>query len=367
MTESRWDHYVMGHDGNGQSPEGLWVTASELAAEGSVYILGLGFDPRCLDGLRRFLDCIEDPRIIAIELPPPADIADPYAVELAEGNREAFDSLTRDRGTHFVAFPNVEEQASAGRNIAKELTGGGLLPSDAHVVVDISALPTSIFFPVIKGLLESHDLAKTDPSHMGGQLQIVASENPAVDMLIEEQGVTEAALVGGFRFQFDLDADQDTTVIWVPVIGENAEPVLRAVRERLSPDDICPVLPFPAKDPRRADRLVSEYQLFQHYDVRPHSIIHADERNPFDLYRTLSRFHRETREALNEIVESAVVVSSHSTKLLSIGVLLAAYEHELPVVAVSAMEYRLLGSVDEAMEGNTLVCIWLTGAPYDES
>jgi hypothetical protein len=103
------------------------------------------------------------------------------------------------------------------------------------------------------------------------------------------------------------------------------------------------VLPWPARDPRRGDRIVLEYRqlLFDEIRLEPRNVIHGAERNPFDLYRTLGALHERYCQALSPLGPVAMVLSSHSSKLLSVGVLLTAYEHRLEVQHVSPGTYGL--------------------------
>jgi hypothetical protein len=199
------------------------------------------------------------------------------------------------------------------------------------------------------------------------EIQVLACENPETDAAIEKLGVGEAAIVGGFRGSLEHESDPTGTVIWAPVLGERAGPALQAIHNLLAPGDVCPVLPFPARSPRRGDELVLEHQvvLFDEFRVNPGSIMYADERNPFDVYRTLSGLQADFHHALAELQPSTVVLSTHTSKLLSLGVLLAAFEHHLPIVAAPAIDYEL-ADIDLTAIGawNVLTCVWLGGSPY---
>ena len=164
------------------------------------------------------------------------------------------------------------------------------------------------------------------------------------------------------------DADPDGPTIWVPVLGENAEPALRAIHNLLEPDDICPVLPFPAVEPRRADSLVLEHRtvLFEAFNVRASDFVYSDERNPFDLYLSLCHLERDYKSALEPLGHTLVTFSAHGSKLLSVGMLLAAYEREIPIAAAAVDDYEIMegASLDAFSEANQLCCLWLAGAPY---
>jgi hypothetical protein len=136
----------------------------------------------------------------------------------------------------------------------------------------------------------------------------------------------------------------------------------------LEPDEVCPILPFPSRWPRRSDDLVLEHRqlLMDRIEVEPRNLIYADETNSFDLYRTLSRLQHRYSEALKVLRPATVIVSSHASKLLSLGVLLSAYEHSLPVVSAGAVGYSLAEGINipAISKNDRLACLWLAGTPY---
>jgi hypothetical protein len=59
-----------------------------------------------------------------------------------------------------------------------------------------------------------------------------------------------------------------------------------------------------------------------------------------------------------------MVLSSHSSKLLSVGVMLAAYEHALEVQHVSPGTYGLRPDSQHVRDHDEIFDLWLTGEPY---
>lgn len=357
----------MASDGGSDSPEEIWLAGESAAGDlAPMYVLGVGFDPRALVGLQRFLAAPHrvPPVVALVELPPPSPASGLSARALASDNQAAFESIVDGYEVRRVQHEEVHSRANAGPRVARAVTDLGFVQGIAQLLIDISSLPASLYFPLVAA-----SLAATHRGLEGfpGEIQVIACENPAIDAAIEKLGVGEAAIVGGFRGSLEHESDPTGTVIWAPVLGERAGPALQAIHNLLAPGDVCPVLPFPARNPRRGDELVLEHQivLFDELRVNPASVIYADERNPFDLYRTLSRLQADFTHALAELQPSTVVLSSHTSKLLSLGVLLAAFEHQLPIVAAPAIDYEL-ADVDLAALGaaNSLTCAWLEGTPY---
>ena len=173
------------------------------------------------------------------------------------------------------------------------------------------------------------------------------------------------APIGGFA---GARGERPTTKIWVPVLGERAAGRVKRLHDELDPDETCPVLPWPSRDPRRADRLALEHRrlLFEEIRIEPRNVIHAAERNPFDLYRTLGSLHERYRRPPSPGT-GRMVLSSHSSKLLSVGVLLTAYAHDLQVQHVSPGSYGLHEDADQEnlRDGDEIYDLWLTGTPYE--
>jgi hypothetical protein len=96
------------------------------------------------------------------------------------------------------------------------------------------------------------------------------------------------------------------------------------------------------------------------------NFIYATEWNPFDLFRTLGELNQRYRESLKPLGETTLTVSVHASKLLSIGVLLAAYEYGFGVMHTTPTGYFLRRGADiEALRtADRLSCAWVEGAPY---
>lgn len=360
-SELRWNDYVLAHDANA-SIEQIWKAAG--TGHSALYVMAEGFDPRTLSGLRRFLASghYENVRIVAISLPPTKHS---LALKLASENVAERNTLAARHRAEIITipYPGVSEPRAAGQRIAHSVIRDGHLEGRQHVVIDVSAMPTAIHFALTGGVLAHCDQAGT-----GQEIQVVVCDNPALDAAITNLGTAAAAAINGFTNGLDLEAGSKQVRIWAPVLGPSEAVALRAIRDRLEAREICPVFPFPAADPRRGDDLALGYHqlLFEEMQVDPGDIIYADERNPFDLYRTLSRLNAKYAETLKPLGEVKVILSVHSSKLLSLGVLLAAYEHKLPVVSAPPTGWALSPDFDreQLQRHDQLVCLWIDGSPY---
>jgi len=261
-----------------------------------------------------------------------------------------------------------DERKVGGRRIA-QLAKADALAGYTDVVVDISALPRSLYFPLLRQLLKLHDRTRSQGgAAVPANLHVIICENPQLDARIQEELSERADYLPLFSAQAGLVQDQDVPRIWAPVLGEGQEMALRRIEQLIKANgrapEICPVLPFPATNPRRGDQLLLGYrQLFDAWEVELRNIIYAAEWNPFDVYRQLCRLHDRYRDALEPLRGAKMIVSAHSSKLLSLGVLLAAHNREIAVAHVEVDGY-VMQNRPQAEEDGEMYEIWIAGEPY---
>lgn len=355
---SHWEHPLLLDDGSfGQ----VWARPSD---EPILVVCGSGFDPRAVTVLER-LRAATDRQLDGWLIELPEDATDLAVRPLAQANRASIEQLIAASGGQLRVqeLPNYHDSRSLGRLVSRHFQEAGVIDGYREVMVEISAMPRSVFFPLVRGVLERAHLSVDDPRSWPGELHVAVCENPELDGTILEEGTTPMAPIGGFAAP---GREPGGTTIWVPVLGERAPVRVKALFDELEPDETCPVLPWPARDPRRGDRLVLEYRrlLFEEIRLEPRNVIYAAERNPFDLYRTLGDLHKRYLTALAPLGTVAMVLSSHSSKLLSVGVLLAAYEHDLVVQHVSPGTYGLHSGPEDIRDHDEVYDLWLTGEPY---
>jgi hypothetical protein len=133
----------------------------------------------------------------------------------------------------------------------------------------------------------------------------------------------------GFSGALHEEAVQDWPLVWFPILGENRLGQLEKVASEIpSSAEICPVLPHPSRDPRRADRLILAYKepLFDIRRTPPGNILYAHEVNPFEAYRQLLQAMQRYRDSLKIMGGSRLVVTPLSSKLMTIAAGLACFE-----------------------------------------
>ena len=341
------------------------VRAARGAGRTVTALLGVGFDPRALVGIGMLINNLppDGLRVVTLGLPPAARGG--RTALLADANTRAFTLEVEAAGLEVwnLAGQDVSDYRTAGIATLRLLQQSGHVPSDGVVIMDISSLPAAVYFPVIAGFLEA---ART--GSFSGELLVLACENPEIDGAIVEEGTSDPGPIHGFGHRFTDERRSSATLVWAPVLGEGQTAQLESIRQFLHPDEVCPVLPFPARNPRRADDLLLEHRvlLFEELEIEPRNIIYANESNPFDVYRALCRLNDRYTRHMSQLGDIVIATSVHASKLLSLGVLLAAYERKLTVVTSATTNYILREAFDAGAlaPGNRLHCLWLIGEPY---
>jgi hypothetical protein len=361
----RWGTYVKLVDGDlARSWKMRYAAGAKVCL-----IMGIGFDPRMCLGLSLLKGVAPagSLSIKAIDFDSPTD---EVAAESAVNTRAEFESLVDGVDLEFLDVPSrdgIESFARASADLFESLDGF----DQTDIIVDVSALPRALFFPLIAKLLYLCDEAGAEAPN----LHVFAGNAAWLDQLIEDQGIDENAVwLHPFSAAFLSEADEHLPRVWMPVLGEGDSQSLERVSELVSPAEVCPMLPFPAKSPRRGDRLFEKYRelLFDELRADSGTVIYGDEGNPFQVYRRLRRSTMRYVEALRPLDGCKVAYSAQSSKLIALGVLLVAYEfldsstYETGVAEIGTQGHRLsrLVSLEEARSETDLVGLSLAGDCY---
>ena len=239
----------------------------------SLYVMGLGFDPRATVAFEVAAPALpKGSRVLAI-VPKATSGGESRESTLQRDNQERAQRIAKDHSLNLeVVQPNPEalDTRFHGVWLVRKLRSRSEWRTP-HVVVDISSLPSAIFFALIRAWLEEET--------NGLQLQVIAAENHRLDDLILDSGTLAPQFLPGFNRHRSLEEVRDEgTRIWVPVLGHAREAQMEAISNAFAPQEICPVVPFPSPDPRRGDSLVAEYGelLFDALDVDAQKFIYSD-------------------------------------------------------------------------------------------
>jgi hypothetical protein len=340
-------------------------------------IIGEGFDPRmtdCLKLIRAF-------PLVALEV---------YCLQIGRAKSEGIETLQGRVDANVVKVREVlgvdqrltfidtrfedddrNSTAPASSDKAIEFARGLDISGSSSVVVDISALTQGLYFPILEVFISQR---REEFDERGVSLYVFVSENAELDGKISALELQEDAyLVPPFRSALT-GTDDLRPIIWFPVLGEGEKEQIDRIQKLLPARvelEICPVLPMPSAEPRRADDLIREYEyiLQDTWSVDSRSFIYSAEQNPFHLFSQLTRAADRYREALEPIGGCRAVISSHSSKLLSLGALLAASElnrrdFDIGLANVDATRYELqLEVIDQSH--STYFLVPLLGEVYN--
>jgi hypothetical protein len=365
LGEPRWSDYVLER---GAGFQGFWAEHLRTSKRSVLFVLPRSFDPRSPLSFVELMNAGGDgPRDVLLleflegDAPRPADLSRRVA--------ENLQSIEQSLGSRGQIQRRPIQFYSEGRRIASQEAArvfSSLQDIEAYsdIIVDISGMPRSVFFPLVARLLHLVDHASTDSRN----LFILVAEDPLLDANIIQEGIDELAdYLAMFRDGFDQEATADRPRVWLPLLGESRVVQLTRIYNLLNPDETSPILPSPSRNPRRGDDLVVEYRefLFDQLRLDPRDFIYAAEENPFEVYRKIRQTILRYRQALASLGGCKVAISALSSKLMSTGALLAAYELkqaklEVGVAHVDCQGYRLT-QTETAPE---LFALWLAGECY---
>ena len=240
------------------------------------------------------------------------------------------------------------------------------------ILVDISALPRSLYLPMLAKMLYLVDGLN---GSCKPNLHILVGDNPYLDQKITAEGLSDdASYLHGFESGIEQEATADAPKVWMPILGEGKIGHFERIYDLVVPDEIAPILPFPCANPRRTDELILEYRsyLFDRLRIEPTNFIYVPERNPFGVYREIRSAIIHYTDALQAIGRTKFVISALSSKLLSLGALLAAYDlkqadYPVGIAHVNSGGYKIHSGPLPQTSAEDLFEVWIAGEPYDLS
>jgi hypothetical protein len=366
---NRWNTY---HLVRGDEVSRFWVEHLAGSQRNILMILSRGFDPRISIGPKTILTAgghgKRDARILTFN-DNDSLITDHIPIDDTNQQFQEIERLFEDVGE--ISSIEINMYAPDRRRVGSQqasdiFTDISQLDSYTDIVVDVSGMPRSIFFPLIGKILYV-----LESEHKSSRnLFVLVAEDPKLDAAINPNGLEELAdFMAMFRGNFARELQATLPTVWFPVLGEGRLKHLTRIKELLSPDEVCPLIPSPARDPRRADNLVREYRnfFFDELELDPRDFIYASESNPFDVYRRLRSAVEHYSDTLKTIGGCRIAFSALSSKLMSLGVLLAAYETKIEnlcpvgVAHVDSHGYRM----SEAIPESELFGLWIAGECYE--
>lgn len=376
VSSLRWDPYFMKH---AIECENFWRNFLSCGRRDILYVLGNGFDPRMCLGYEKLLEFggMGLRNCLLLSFDEGSDSPSKQYLELTSQNKQKLETLVH--GHEIIDTKPIqmwlEDGLSKRRNTSLNATRIFQSISDfgnyTDIIIDISAVPRSIYWSLISKVLYLLDKYNNQDTP---NLHIFVLENAYLDQDIHEIGIDDSAnYIQGFSGGLNMQSTEEVPRVWIPILGEDQRKQLERIHTLINPDEICPMLPWPSSDPRRCDKLFVEYQdlLFDAWHAEPRNIIYASEQNPFDAYRQIYKTVCDYNKALELLGGCKSVISALSSKLLSIGALLAAYELKANNIRVGLAHVEVQGyeiskhSIDSHMEWE-LFTIWLAGDCYED-
>jgi hypothetical protein len=364
----RWQDYVLIR---GNRFSAFWKGFLQKAPRSFLFVVGRGFDPRMCLGSRQILEAggIGPRDLIALEFDEGPTSPSLVHKDQVEKNWVDLQSIFSGRGKvsqRLLTFWSPEGRRVSSQNALDLFDASAPFSNYTDIVVDISAMPRSVYFPLLARLLFFLDteLASQQPPK---NLFVIVAEDAGLDAAIQEEGVDERAeFMASFGGGFDEEATQIPKV-WIPLLGENRTTQFDRIENLVDPDEICPVLPSPSRNIRRADDIVIQYQrvLFDELRLDPRAFLHASEQNPFEVYRQIRKAVLHFASVFKLLDGCKVALSALSSKLMSLGALLVAYElkqlgYNIGVAHIECQGYALVSKETDS----ELFSLWLAGECY---
>ncbi len=249
-----------------------------------------------------------------------------------------------------------------GRSVIKVLRRQRL-HGVTDVVVDISALSVGISFPIIRYFVQRIVCGKESMN-----LHLFVTHDPHLDGEIRSKPSDTPGYVHGFKGRSTLSEMANAARLWLPQLATGRRGALERLYDFIDPHDTCPILPFPASNPRLGDELTEEYltEIESTWSVDTRNIVYADEGDPLDLYRTILRLDDLRQPVFAETGYSMLILSPLGSKVMALGALMAALERNLPVVHLESIGYELEATVPTNIDNPNLIHVWLEGDVYPE-
>lgn len=352
----RWERCIVQHDSD------VLAFIKEFFGEKhrkALLIAGAGFDPRATR-LCELLSAEMPGRLQALLLREERPNAEAELVRRAEQNLEKLTKLVRDSIVISLdIFAPADNAVIGGREAVKAVSKISVTEF-TEVIVDSSALSRGVTFPIVKFVL--------DHLAVGRNVHVFVNDEPVTDEDICPVAWEQATWVHGFRGAHGTGSSEtEPARLWLPQLVRGQNFALDLIYRMVQPHDVCPILPFPAADPKLPDHLIEAYatEMESGWQVDPRNIVYADEKSPLDLYRAIQRID-DARRIIFEGIGSQIILSPIGSKLLSMGALLAALERDFPVVYVEAISYKVdFAKLDQHRQTpGSLVHLWLEGEAY---
>lgn len=308
------------------------------ASRKCVLVAAAGFDPRSLIVATKLAAVMGD-RLQALFIREERTQPEAGLVTLAEGNEAQLRALVPNSTVERIEIFAQDGAAVGGQRVSQLLRGIVLADEITDIVLDMSALSIGIGFPAAVLLLNLCEQTASRAFH----LMIVS--NPELDERIASEPADRPLVVRGFAGNVE-ESELPKARIWLPQLTRGRSAALERIGAQIDEQyKCCPILPFPSRNPRRADDLITEYQAqLAQWNVDPRDLVYVSEHNPLDCYRTLSTLKQRYDATVEDVFDPHIILSPVGSKVLAAGAMMAAIEHNLGIQYLETLRY----DVDQA-------------------
>lgn len=384
-----WDHYVFRR---GDAVHDLWDSLLQARPVQLLYIAGRGFDIRAQAVMREFVAGQQGAGRSTVSAKLMLLGFNGYELDddikqLTKENAVALEGIFAPLGeteTFMVATDDGEDETSASdaqrqrvKAVLDEIDG------KTDIILDVSSLPRSTYLALLINILQKlvpeKQAAKgaAHPLYANGvNFQVLVAEDANLDGKIKaEDPSNDLVNVPGFAAAWQAESVQDWPLVWFPILGEGRVSQLHKIAGAIPTEaEVCPVVPHPSKDPRRADRLLVEYReaLFDSRKTPTSNILYAHESQPFEAYRQLLGAMQRYQHSMTILGGCRLVITPLGSKLITLGTGLACFEMrtndlnaKYRIAIPHAEPRRYLASIESLRQSKPEVsALLLTGEAY---
>lgn len=384
-----WDHYVFRR---GDAVHDLWDSLLQDRPTKLLYIAGRGFDIRAQAVMREFVAGQQGGGRSTVSaklmlLGFNGYELDDDIAQLTEENAAALEEIFSPLGgttTVTIAIDDGEDETSASdaqrqrvKAVLDEIDG------KTDIILDVSSLPRATYLALLTNILQKlvpeKQATKGAPHPLyanGVNFQVLVAEDANLDGKIRaEDPSNDLVNIPGFVAAWQAESVQDWPLVWFPVLGEGRVSQLHKIAGAIPTEaEVCPVVPHPSKDPRRADRLLVEYReaLFDSRKTPTSNILYAHESQPFEAYRQLLGAMQRYQNSMTILGGCRLVITPLGSKLITLGTGLACFEMrsndlnaKYRIAIPHAEPRRYLASIESLRQSKPEVsALLLTGEAY---
>ena len=364
MSAERWRHWsnCVAHFDDGVET----FLRDYFGSNGRTCLLvcGAGFDPRATR-LGELLASVPNLRLAAWLVREERAGGEEDLRALADANEQHLRSTIATCETINIDVFGSDGASVGGRRIVEAMESLQVPGGTTDVVLDFSALSTGVAFPTTSYLLRLAEDRLSDVT-----VHLVVASSPETDDGIRSELDDTVTRIHGFLGPQDEYGGTTIANVWLPQLARHMGGGLRRIGAYVN--DVyktCPIVPFPASDPHRADALLDEYrnEILDEWSVDARDVIHVAEHNPLDTFRTITTLQDRYGEMATDTFRPRLVLSPVGSKVVAIGAMMAALKHSLCVEHIETRRYVLDRDVrDEAPDTSSrLVHLILDGPLYD--